>query len=80
MTYVTVNTDVRVYVDDVLEELDDGELIEELERRRSDYNTKDINADAMRELLETIWQKRRTGKQFDSELDQLIYGVLGKVI
>lgn len=72
----------NVYVDedDLLEELSDDDLINELERRGRDYNTKGVDADEMRELLEKIWLNRREGRDYQSELDQLIYGVLGKVI
>lgn len=76
MPYVNVH----VNVDDVLDELSDDDLIDELERRRADYNTEDIDADAMRGLLETIWLNRRNGKDYQAELDALIYGVLGKII
>jgi hypothetical protein len=76
--YKSVYKEVEVGVD--LEDFDDDELIEELERRRSDYNTKGIDADAARELLEKIWQNRRENKPFDSELDSLIYAVLGKIV
>lgn len=78
MPYVTVDVDVNAR--DILEELDTDYLIDELKRRGLDYNTQYVDADAMRELLETIWINRRTGKPFDTEIDQLIYGVLGKVI
>jgi len=72
----------NVYVDedDLLEELSDDDLINELERRGRDYNTKGVDADEMRSLLEKIWLNRREGRDYQSELDQLIYGVLGKVI
>jgi hypothetical protein len=73
--YVTAEVEVN------LEDFDTDDLIEELERRSVDYNTRGIDADEMRLTLEKIWQKRRTGSaNFDQELDQLIYGVLGKVI
>jgi hypothetical protein len=78
MSYITVNADIDAR--DVLEELDTDELIEELERRGRDYNTQDIDADAMRGLLEKIWMNRRTGKDYQSELNALIYGVLGKIV
>ena len=78
MSYRSVYREVEVEVN--LEDFDDEELIEELERRRSDYNTKDIDADAAREMLEKIWQNRRENKPFDSELDSLIYAVLGKIV
>ena len=76
--YKSVYKEIEVDVD--LEDFDDDELIEELERRRSDYNTKDINVDAARELLEKIWQNRRENKPFGSELDSLIYAVFGKIV
>jgi hypothetical protein len=78
MSYITVNADIDAR--DVLEELDTDELIEELERRGRDYNTQDIDADAMRGLLEKIWMNRRTGKDYQAELNALIYGVLGKIV
>lgn len=74
--YVTVETEVDIN----LEEFDTDELIEELENRGYDYNTKGVDADEMRGLLETIWMNRRTGKDYQNELDKLIYGVLGKVV
>lgn len=78
MSYITVNADIDAR--DVLEELDTDELIEELERRGRDYNTQGVDADAMRELLEKIWMNRRTGKDYQAELNALIYGVLGKIV
>ena len=76
--YVTASVDVDVA--DVLEEVDTEDLITELERRGNDYNTRYIDADEAREKLEKIWLLRREGKQYDRELDQLIYYVLGKAI
>lgn len=74
--YVTVSTDVDVYLD----EIDTDDLIEELESRGRDYNTKGVDADEMRGLLEKIWLNRREGRDYQAELNKLIYGVLGKVI
>jgi len=74
-----VYTEVEVEVD--LSEFDTDELIEELEDRGLDYNTKGVDADEMRLLLEKIWIKRRLGNQdYQTELDQLIYGVLGHLV
>ncbi len=78
MSYITVSADVDAR--DVLDELDTDDLIEELERRGLDYNTKGVDADEMRGLLEKIWMNRRTGKDYQSELNALIYGVLGKIV
>jgi len=74
--YVTVETEVEVD----LSEFDDDDLIEELENRGLGYNTKGVDGDEMRELLESIWLNRRRGLDYQADLDKLIYGVLGKVI
>lgn len=74
--YKYVTTEVEIDLSDF--ETDD--LVEELENRGYDYNTNGVDADAMRELLEKIWLNRRTGKDYQKELDGLIYGVLGKVV
>lgn len=78
MGYITTNVDIDI--DDVLDEIDTDDLIDELKRRGQDYNSVYVDADAMRALLDGIWLKRRLGKDYDAELDQLIYGVLGKVL
>ena len=73
---------VEVWVDpeDNLEEYSDDELIDELKRRGQDYNTTFVDADAMRSVLEKIWLNRRLGKDYQTELNELIYGVLGKIV
>jgi len=72
--YKTICTEVEVDVD--LSDFDTEDLIEELESRGSgvtDYgNGKDI--------LNTIYEKRRLGQDYQEELDQLIYAGLGKII
>jgi hypothetical protein len=73
MPYVSVDVDVD------LNDFDTDELIEELDRRGNDYNTHGVNADEARELLENIHQLRRTGENYETELDKLIYSVLGKI-
>jgi len=78
MAYKSVYKEIEVDVD--LVDFDDDELIDELERRGLDYNTKGVDGDSARELLEKIWQNRRENKPFDSELDSLIYTVLGKIV
>jgi hypothetical protein len=74
--YISVDVDV----DEVLNEIDTDDLILELKSRGEDYNTYGVDTDAMRGLLEKIYQNRRLGKDYQAELDKLIYGVLGKVI
>ena len=53
MKYVTAEVEVD------LSEFDTDDLIEELESRGMDYNTKYVDGEEMRVMLETIWQKRR---------------------
>lgn len=75
----TVETYVEVDVD--LDDFDSDDLIEELERRGLDYNTRGVDADEMRHALEQIWLKRRMGRDdYQAELDQLIWGVLGRAV
>jgi hypothetical protein len=72
----TVYTEVEVDVD--LDDFDTDDLIEELERRGSLPFEGSIDA---KEVLEAIWLKRRLGNQdYQRELDQLIYAVLGRVV
>lgn len=68
--YVTVETEVSI------EEFDTEDLIEELEDR-GHYNP--LSDTDNHELLETIWQKRRTGRDYQAELDSFIWQVLGKM-
>ena len=67
----TVYTEVEVDVDLTYFETDD--LVDELENRG---HMADISS---KEIVEAIYQNRRQGKDFSSELDQLIYTVLGKI-
>lgn len=76
MPYVNVHVDY----DDILDEIDTDDLIDELERRGRDYNTYGVDGEEMRQLLQKIWLNRRLGKDYQSELDALIYGVLGKIV
>jgi hypothetical protein len=68
-TYVTVDVE--------LDEFDDDDLIEEMERRGLGAEVNDSTAS---ELIGVIYEKRRLGKDFERELDQLIYQVTGRVI
>ena len=76
--YKTVYTEVEVDVD--LSEFDTDDLIEELESRGLDYNTNGVDGDDMRAVLEQVWNKRRQGQDYQRELDNLIWGVLGRVV
>jgi hypothetical protein len=76
MPYVYKEVEVEIDIDD----FDTDELIEELERRGVDYNTNGVDGDEMRSVLEQVWQRRRQGQDYQQELDQLIWGVLGRMI
>jgi hypothetical protein len=72
--YKTIYTEVEVDVD--LSDFDTDDLIEELESRGSggtDYGDG-------KEFLEAIYEKRRLGKDYQTELDQLIWLGLGKIV
>jgi hypothetical protein len=66
----------EVEIEITLEDFETEELIEELENRGSGVN----DFGDGKQLLETIYQKRRLGKDYQTELDQLIWRGLGKVI
>lgn len=72
--YKTIYTEVEVEVD--LGDFDTDDLIEELESRGSavmDYGDG-------KEVLQAIYEKRRLGQDYQTELDQLIWLGLGRVI
>ena len=68
--YKTITTEVEIDVD--LEDFDTDDLVEEL-KLRGEF-------DDSKELIDSIWQKRRLGKDFKTELDELIYHTLGKIV
>jgi len=78
MVYRTITAEVDVDIE--LEEFDDDDLLDELERRGLDMNTKFVDGDHMRGILEQIWLKRRTNKDYQRELDDLIYFGIGKIL
>jgi hypothetical protein len=73
MTYKTIYTEVEVEVD--LSDFETDDLIEELESRGAGADYGDG-----KEMLEAIYEKRRLGKDYQVELDRLIWNGLGKVL
>lgn len=74
--YKTVYTEVEVDVD--ISEFETDDLLDELAARGSLPQEADDNS---KELLTAIWLKRRVGNHdYQSELDNLIYQVLGHVV
>ena len=75
---VTVYTEVEVDVE--LDQFDTDDLVNELKSRGYDYAIERVDTESMHETLEDIWYKRRLGRDYQEELDRLIYGVLGKLV
>ena len=72
----TVYTEVEVEID--ISEFDTEDLIDELEDRGS---LPVDGSDSAKELITAIWLKRRMGNHnYQTELDSLIYTVLGKAV
>jgi hypothetical protein len=72
--YKTIYTEVEVDVD--LSDFETDDLIEELESRgagATDYGDG-------KDILMSIYEKRRLGKDYQTELEQLIWLGLGKFI
>ena len=74
--YKSVYAQVEVEVE--LSDFETDDLIEELENRDALRNG-NLDFDE-RELITQIWMNRRLGKDYQSELDNLIYSVTGKVL
>jgi hypothetical protein len=74
MNYRTIYKEVEVDVD--LSDFDTDDLIEELESRGAGTGEFGDGKD----ILEIIYEKRRLGKDYQKELDKLIWLGLGKFI
>jgi hypothetical protein len=72
----TIYKDIEVEVDVDLDDFDDDDLIEEVERRRLEV----FATDDAKELVEKIYHHRRQGRDYERELDQLLYAVTGKIV
>jgi hypothetical protein len=72
--YKTIYKEVEVDVD--LSDFDTDDLIEELESRgagATDYGDG-------KEILQSVYEKRRVGQDYQQELEQLIWLGLGKFV
>lgn len=67
---------VEVYIDDqdILKSLDDDDLIEEMKSRNLNSVTENIE-----HIVTAIWIKRRVGFDYQKEINNLIYEVIGKI-
>jgi hypothetical protein len=72
--YKTIYTSVEVDVD--LSEFDTEDLIEELESRGAGVTEYGDGKD----VLLSIYEKRRLGKDYQAELEQLLWLGLGRVV
>jgi hypothetical protein len=73
----TVYKDIEVEVDVELGDFDDDELLDEVERRRLGV---DFGASTARELVEKIYHLRRQDRDYQTELDQLFWCALGRIV
>jgi len=71
----TVYTEVEVDVS--LEDFDDEDLIEELEKRGKGFA---VAGRSGTEIVRAIYEKRRLKQDYQSLLDELIYVGLGKIV
>lgn len=72
---VSVYTEVEVDVD--IEDFDTEDLVEELEKRGMGL---EVASRSGTELITAIYEKRRLGKDYQRELDELIYIGIGKIV
>jgi hypothetical protein len=72
--YKTIYAEVEVDVN--LRDFETDDLIEELESRGSGI----LDYGDGKEVLESIYQKRRLGQDYQLELETLIYLGLGRII
>jgi hypothetical protein len=70
----TVYTEVEVDVS--LDDFDDYDLIDELTKRGRGF---EVDSFTPTELLNAIYEKRRNGKDYQRELDDLIYVAIGRI-
>ena len=70
----TIYKEVEVDID--LSDFDDDELITELEERGKIVDGGNTSSG---ELIKSIYEKRKLGLDYEEEIRELIYNVLGKI-
>ena len=78
MPIKTVSVDVEVEID--LDDFDDGDILDEVHARGLDVEFEDENLEVVKASLNTIWEKKRLGQDYDQDLDDLIYFTIGKIL
>ena len=76
MAYKTIYTEVEVEVD--LDEFDDEELIEELERRNIQPSDLWLEPDVTKELIYKMYEKVCLNKNIDEELRDFFWRTIGR--
>ena len=70
---------IDVYVDELLDDITDYDLLEKVRNRGLELDTEFISSYDLEEFIKNIHQKRRTGMDYQRDLDELIYAVIGKI-
>jgi hypothetical protein len=74
--YKTVYKEVEIDIE--LDDFDDQDLIDELERRGSGF---EVDNSTPTDILTKIYEKRRLGRtDYQQELDELIYIAIGRIV
>lgn len=74
--YKTVYKEVEIDVE--LDDFDDQDLIDELERRGRGF---EVDSSTPTDILTKIYEKRRLGRtDYQQELDELIYIAIGRIL
>lgn len=71
--YITKEVEVEVEVE--LSDFDTDDLVDELQRRQCGAQAVTVDVAL---LVENIYQKRRTGQDYQKDLDELIYQYIGR--
>ena len=67
----------EVEVDVELDDFDDVDLLDEVERRNLGGS---VTAEDVTELVDTIYHLRRQGRDYEQELERLIYAFTGRAV
>lgn len=78
MAYKTVSVDVDVDID--LEDFDDDDIIDIIESRGYTVIDANLHSDTVLETIQEMYQRRRTGQDYQDLLNELFYKVLGKIV
>lgn len=75
--YKTIDVDVEIDLDD----FNDDDLINELTTRGHDFSEAEATpfGQVVKQRLDDIYHRRRAGRDYQEQLDQLIYEVLGRM-